>query len=71
MEGVKRKYVYYGAVMQFATIVARNVSFATMAVSDRQAEKNILYQFKKKYGYTSATKFTLAEKPILESEILQ
>ena len=66
---MRRKYIYRGGVRHFDTLVTSDYSCSTYAVSQEQAVKNILFQYKRSRGYTkSAGAFRLTGKPVAENQ---
>ena len=53
------KYSYNGPVMEFDRCIANNWRGETMAVSEKKAKSNLVYQFKKKNNRTAATRISL------------
>ena len=54
------KYSYNGPVMEFDRCIANKWRGETMAVSEKKAKSNLVYQFKKKSNRTAATRISLA-----------
>lgn len=53
------KYSYNGPVMEFDRCIANKWRGETMAVSEKKAKSNLVYQFKKKSNRTAATRISL------------
>lgn len=53
------KYVYYGPVMEFDTLLADHWRGETVAPTAKKAKSNLAYQFKKKYNRAPTAKITL------------
>lgn len=49
----KSKYVYIGPVYRYNYLIFDNIEITTLAVSEAQALNNVLFQIKKKAGYTA------------------
>lgn len=56
------KYRYEGPVMEFDTCVQNNWRGETMAVSERKAKNNLIFQWKKKNNRIAGTKISLPGK---------
>lgn len=53
------KYSYNGPVMEFDRCIANKWQGETMAVSEKKAKSNLVYQFKKKNNRTATTRISL------------
>jgi hypothetical protein len=53
------KYSYNGPVMEFDRCIANKWRGETMAVSEKKAKSNLVYQFKKKNNRTATTRISL------------
>lgn len=53
------KYSYNGPVMEFDRCIANKWRGETMAVSEKKAKSNLVYQFKKENNRTAATRISL------------
>lgn len=56
------KYTYEGPVMIFGICVMNNWKGETMAISEKKARNNLLYQFKKQNNRVAASNATLPGK---------
>lgn len=56
------KYYYDGPVMEFDRLLADHWTGETMAMSERKARSNLIYQFKKHNSRIVGTKITLPGK---------
>lgn len=56
------KYYYDGPVMEFDRLLADHWTGETMAISERKARSNLIYQFKKHNSRIVGTKITLPGK---------
>lgn len=56
------RYEYSGPVLLFERCIQSHWSGCTYAVSEKKARSNLVYQFKKRNGYTAATKISLPGK---------
>lgn len=59
------RYSYNGPVLEFDRCINSRWKGETMAVSERKAKSNLIYQFKKKYNKAPQTKITLPGELIL------
>lgn len=59
------KYVYYGPVMEFDTLLTDHWRGETMAPTKNKARSNLAYQFKKQYNRLPGSKITLPGKIML------
>jgi hypothetical protein len=55
-------YSYDGPVLEFGKVVSTRWSASTYARSEKEARRNLVYQFKQKYGKTVITKIELPGK---------
>ena len=53
------KYSYSGSVKEFDSIIAERWEGETMAVSEKKARTNLIYQFKKQFNKSPNSKITL------------
>lgn len=53
------KYTYDGPVMEFDRCVTDHWKGETMAISEKKAKSNLIYQYKKKNNRVVGTKITL------------
>lgn len=53
------RYVYNGPVMEFGNCIQHNWKGETVAVSEKKARSNLIYQFKKRTNRSSSTRITL------------
>ena len=53
------KYSYNGPVMEFDRCIANKWRGETMAVSEKKAKSNLVYQFKRKNNRAAATRISL------------
>lgn len=56
------KYVYYGPVMEFDTLLTDRWRGETMAPTKGKARSNLAYQFKKQHNRSPSSKITLPGK---------
>lgn len=61
------KYSYNGPVQEFDKVIANRWKGETMAISEKKARTNLIYQFKTQFGRTPNTKITLPGKITLVS----
>lgn len=62
MKGDYYKYSYSGPVMEFDFLIAERWEGETMAVSEKKARTNLIYQFKKQFNKSPSSKITLPGK---------
>ena len=55
-------YSYDGPVLEFGKVISAHWSASTYARSEKEARRNLVYQFKQKYGKTVTTKIELPGK---------
>ena len=55
-------YTYKGPVKHYDQVIANNWDAETTAASEKQARNNLMFQFRKKYGYTTSFQITLTGK---------
>ena len=60
------KYTYDGPVMEFDRLIADHWRGETMALSEKKARSNLIYQFKKQNSRIVGTKITLPGKIKME-----
>jgi hypothetical protein len=60
------KYTYKGPVKEFDTIVRNRWEASTLAVSEKKARSNLIFQYKNETGRAPNAKITLPGKIILE-----
>lgn len=60
------KYTYKGPVLEFDRLIAEDWYGETMAVSEKKARSNLIYQFKKHNSRVVGTKITLPGKIKME-----
>lgn len=60
------KYTYDGPVMEFDRLLADHWKGETMALSEKKARSNLIYQFKKQNSRIVGTKITLPGKIKME-----
>lgn len=60
------KYAYKGPVKEFDTIVRNRWEASTLAVSEKKARSNLIFQYKNETGRAPNAKITLPGKIILE-----
>ena len=60
------KYTYKGPVKEFDTIVRNRWEASTLAVSEKKARSNLIFQYKNETGRAPTAKITLPGKIILE-----
>lgn len=60
-----QQYTYDGPVMEFERCISHRWIGSTMAVSERKARSNLIYQFKKQNKKIPSSKITLPGKLIL------
>lgn len=59
-----RVYNYKGDVKSFSTIVSRNWTGSTRAISEKKAAANLVYQYKRQHRLASSAKITLSGVPV-------
>lgn len=63
-------YSYKGSVKNYDTVVQRDWEGRTIAVSEKKARTNLMYQWKRQHGKTADYKVSLpGEITILEKDI--
>jgi len=60
------RYFYEGPVMEFDRVVENSWTGETMAVSERKARSNLIFQWKKSHNRTAGSKITLPGKIVME-----
>lgn len=55
----QKKYRFRGAIILFDTLIANNWFGETVAISEKKAMSNLLYQAKNKMGYLPSAKLRL------------
>lgn len=58
------RFVYEGPVFQFGNLVSNKWKSQTLAVSDKKAYSNLVYQYKKKNNLAPSSKITLEREKI-------
>lgn len=59
------QYSYDGPVMAFGRCVAEHWTGTTVAVSEKKAKSNLLFQWKRDNGYTPSAKISLPGKVVI------
>lgn len=60
------KYIYNGPVMEFDRLVAERWKGETMAISEKKARSNLIYQYKKSTSRIAGVKISLPGKIEME-----
>lgn len=58
------EFYYDGPVTKFGICITNRWKGTTFAMSAKKAKSNLIYQFKKQYGYTSNTKIDIPGKVV-------
>lgn len=56
------EYVYNGPVTEFNRCIANNWHSSTLAVSEKKARSNLIFQFKREYGKAPNAQISLPGK---------
>ena len=59
---IRKRYTYDGPVLAFDKIVANHWHGETYAVTEAKARSNLIYQFKKQYGYAPNARIDLLSR---------
>ena len=62
------KYSYSGPVKEFDTVVRNNWKATTLAVSEKKARSNLVFQYKQETGRSKDSKITLPGKIVLVNQ---
>ena len=60
------KYEYSGQIIEFGKVIMENWTGSTYADSEKEARRNLSYQFKKKYNKLPNAKIELKGKLVIK-----